>query len=412
MANPYKDAVQQLREATDILGLEPSIYDQLKQPVRIHEVAIPVRMDNGTTKIFTGYRSQHCDWRGPTKGGIRYHQDVNISEVKALSMWMTWKCAVTNLPYSGGKGGVIVDPRKLSKGELERLSRGYIRALHRQLGPERDIPAPDVYTTPEIMGWMMDEYSLLRGYNAPGVITGKPLSIGGSLGRGIATAQGGLHVLRELMAVLKKKPKGTTVAIQGMGNAGETMAKLLAKDGYTIVAVSDSRGGIFNPKGLKIADVVAYKKETGSVVGFAGAKALSNKQLLELKVDVLVPAALENQITDTNAGRIKAKVVLGLANGAVTPGADKKMFKKGIHSVPDILANAGGVTVSYYEWVQNQTGDYWEETVVLKKLEKAMVKAFHEVWALKVKHNVSIHTAAYLLAVDRVAQAMRDRGAA
>lgn len=408
--NPFESAQKQLEEAAKVMKLEPDIVEILKHPKRILTVNFPVKMDDGSIKVFQGYRVQHNDARGPTKGGIRYHPQVDLNEVKALAMWMTWKCAVVGIPYGGAKGGVIVNPKELSEGELERLSRSFIRAIHRFIGPERDIPAPDVYTNPKIMAWMMDEYSRLAGKNTPGVITGKPLSVGGSKGRGTATSQGGTYVLNKAIEKLGMKPSETTVAIQGYGNAGSFAAILLAEAGYKIVAVSDSRGGILDENGLDPQAVLEHKKKTRSVVGFPGAKKITNEELLELDCDVLIPAALENQITKENADKIKAKIILELANGPTTPDADEILHKKGVLVIPDILANAGGVTVSYFEWVQNVMGYYWSENEVKEKLKKIMEEAFEEAYALKEKHKVSMRTAAYVLAVQRVVDAMKARG--
>ena len=367
-------------------------------------------MDNGSTKIFKGFRSQHNDALGPHKGGIRFHPDVSRDEVKALSFWMTMKCAVVGIPLGGGKGGVIVNPKELSVVELEKLSRGYIRAIYKYIGPTQDIPAPDVYTTPQIMAWMMDEYEKLTGEHAPGVITGKPLHLGGSEGRGFATAQGGVYVLREAVKKMGMNPSETKVAIQGFGNAGSFMAKILSEDGYKIVAVTDSRGGAMNMDGLDIAAVEAHKAANKSVVGAPGTITVSNDDILELDVDVLVPAALENVITEANAVNVKAKVIIELANGPVTPEADKILHKSGVVFVPDILSNAGGVTVSYFEQVQNAMNFYWTEKEVLEKLEPIMTQAFADVWERKERYNVDMRTAAFIRAIERVREGMLARG--
>ncbi|MCD6414455.1 MAG: Glu/Leu/Phe/Val dehydrogenase [Candidatus Diapherotrites archaeon] len=408
--NPFESAQKQLDEAAEVMHLKPEILEVLKHPKRLLTVNFPVRMDDGSVKVFQGYRVQHNDARGPTKGGIRFHPNVSLDEVKALATWMTWKCAVAGIPYGGAKGGVIVNPKELSEGELERLSRAFIQAIHRFIGPERDIPAPDVYTNPKIMAWMMDEYSRLVGKNTPGVITGKPLSVGGSKGRGTATSQGGVYVLNKALEKQGLKPEKTRVAVQGFGNAGSFAAIILANDGYKIVAVSDSRGGILNESGLDPEAVLKHKKETGSVTGFPGSKKITNEELLELDCDVLVPAALENQITRENASKIKAKIVLELANGPTTPEADGILHKNGTLVIPDILANSGGVTVSYFEWVQNTMGYYWSEEEVKEKLKKIMEDAFEGVYVLMEKHKVNMRTAAYMLAVRRVADAMEARG--
>ncbi len=408
--NPHKSGLQQLAKAATLMDLHPGVHARLQIPKFEMQFGIPVRMDDGSLKVFQGYRVQYDNSRGPNKGGIRFHPDVNIDEVRALAFWMTIKCSVVGIPLGGGKGGVIVDPKKLSSGELERLSRGWMRAVAHNVGPERDIPAPDVYTTPQIMAWMMDEYETIRGDHGPGVITGKPLSVGGSEGRGYSTAQGGVYVTLELAKHLKLK-KGASVVIQGFGNAGAYMAKILHKQGYKIIAVSDSKGGIVNEKGLDPAKVEQHKTATGSVTNFAGStKNITNEQILTVACDVLVPAALENVITVENAGRIKAKAIVELANGPTTPDADEKLFKKGITVVPDVLANAGGVTVSYFEQVQNAYNYYWTEKEVLAKLEPIMVGSFNEVWKTKQTYNCDMRTAAYIVSVKRIAEAMSARG--
>ncbi len=408
----FENAMEQLRKAASTLNLDPKILARLGSPNHVHRSELAVAMDNGTTQTFTAFRSQYNNARGPYKGGIRYHPNVSEDEVKALSFWMAIKCSVVGIPLGGGKGGIIVDPKKLSPTELEKLSRAYIQAFYKHLGPTKDVPAPDVYTTPQIMAWMLDEYEKLVGEHAPGMITGKPLSLGGSAGRGSATAQGGVYVLQGAMKKLGKNPSDTTVAIQGFGNAGSHMAKILSGLGYKIVAVSDSKGGVktMNNEQLAINNLEKYKQEHGSVDGFEGTETITNEQLLELDVDVLVPAALENQITVGNADRIKAKVVLELANGPTTPEADEIMFKKGILVVPDVLSNAGGVTVSYFEQVQNAYNYYWTENEVLEKLKKIMDDAFEAVWNTKEKYSIPMRTAAFVLAVERIATAMKDRG--
>ena len=409
--NPFENAQKQLDIAAEKMKLEPSVHAILKEPMRILEVSFPVKMDDGETKTFKGFRVQYNDARGPTKGGIRFHPDETLDTVKALAAWMTWKCAVIDIPYGGSKGGVICNPKEMSQGELERLSRGYIRAIGRFIGPEKDIPAPDVYTTPQIMAWMMDEYSKLEGYNVPGMITGKPIPLGGSLGRGDATARGGMYILREAAKHIGLNLNNATVAIQGYGNAGQFAAKLVTEMfDSKIVALSDSKGGIYNEKGLDWKRVLEHKEKTKSVTGFNGSKQISNEELLELEVDVLIPSALENQITEKNADKIKAKIVLELANGPTTPEADKILYKNKVFVIPDFLANAGGVTVSYFEWVQNTYGYYWEEEEVREKLDKKMTKAFKDVLEMVKKYNVDNRTAAYMVSVDRVAEAMKLRG--
>ncbi len=411
MPSAFENALTQLHKSAKVLNLDQSTLAQLESPLRIITLSIPVKMDNGATKVFTGYRSQYNNARGPFKGGIRYHWNVSEDEVKALSFWMTMKCATVGIPLGGGKGGIIVNPKELSKAELERLSRGYIRGLYKYIGPDQDVPAPDVYTTPEIMGWMMDEYEKLTGRHAPGVITGKPLSLGGSAGRGFSTAQGGVYCLDEALKKLGKQPFETTVAIQGFGNAGAHMARILNGLGYKIVAASDSKGGI-KTKGekLDVAALEAHKEKTGSVANFENTEAITNEQLLECEVDVLIPAALENQITAANAPRVKAKIIGELANGPTTPEADEILFKNGTLIIPDILMNAGGVTVSYFEQVQNASNYYWTEEEVLEKLKKIMTTSFEAVWQTKERHAIDMRTAAFVLAVERVATAMKDRG--
>lgn len=407
--NPFKNAQKQLKKAADIIGLEEDILVQLMQPKRILEVQIPVRMDDGSVKIFQGFRSQHNDAVGPMKGGIRFHWNVSRDEVKALSIWMTMKCSTVGIPLGGGKGGVVCNPKEMSEGELEKLSRGYIRAIYKYIGPTQDVPAPDVYTTPQIMVWMLDEYESLVGEKVPGMITGKPLAVGGSEARGFSTAQGGVYCTEELN---KKMQLGEspTVAIQGYGNAGSHMAKILHGLGYKIVAVSDSKGGIKNMDGLDPIEVLSHKKSKGSVTGFSGGENIDDKDLLALEVDILIPAALENVITVENVDKIQAKAIVELANGPTTPEADEILFKKGIVIVPDILANAGGVTVSYFEQVQNAYNYYWTEDEAMGKLEKIMRGSFDKVWENKEKYSVDMRTAAYTVAIERVAEAMRLRG--
>ncbi|MBF7081541.1 Glu/Leu/Phe/Val dehydrogenase [Desulfallas sp. Bu1-1] len=394
------------------LNLSKSVCEILSEPQRVLTVTIPVQMDDGSVKVFTGYRSQHNNALGPYKGGIRFHHDVNLDEVKALSTWMTLKCAVANIPYGGGKGGVIVNPKTLSRGELERLSRGYIRAIAPVIGADLDIPAPDVGTNGQVMSWMMDEFARIRGYNEFGVITGKPVIVGGSLGRVEATSRGCVFVIREAARVTGLKLKGATVVVQGFGNVGSIAARLLQQeDGCRVLAVSDSTGGIYNPNGLDIAAVEEHKARTGSVKGFPGSKEISNEELLTLECDILVPAALENQITGQNAGKIKAKIVAEGANGPTTPEADRILAERKILVLPDVLANSGGVTVSYFEWVQNQYGYYWSEEEVNNRLERKMVEAFNNVYSLYSKRkDVDMRGAAYMVAIERISEGMRVRG--
>lgn len=419
--NPFHNALQQLKKVVEILNLDPDVLEILKKPKRVLQVSIPVKMDDGTVKAFDGYRVQYNDARGPFKGGIRFHPQVNLNEVKALAFWMTIKCATVGIPLGGAKGGVAVKPQVLSWGELERLSRGYMRALADFIGPEKDIPAPDVYTTPQIMAWMMDEYSKIKGYNVPAVITGKPVSVGGSLGRDTATAQGGFYVLDELVKKSKMNPKNTKVIIQGFGNAGANMADLLFHAGYKIIGYSDSKTAIIDPRerGFDSHTIEKIKQKIGYVdicecedikCNCPDHKHLTNQQLLQQKCDILVLAALENQITGSNAGKIKAKIILELANGPTAPEADVKLFRKGVYVLPDVLANAGGVTVSYFEWVQNLQNNYWTKKEVFSKLQKIMVDSFNEVWKLSLKHKVDLRTASFLLAVERIANAIKERG--
>jgi glutamate dehydrogenase len=408
--NPFKIVQEQIENVGDVLGLSKDVVEVLKWPKRVLSVSIPVKMDDGTTKVFHGYRSQHNDALGPTKGGIRFHPDVTIDEVMALSMWMTLKCGVVGIPYGGGKGGVACNPKEMSEGEIERVSRGYIDAIWQFIGPEKDVPAPDVYTNPQIMSWMMDEYSKLRGYNAFGVITGKPLLLGGSEGRNMATAMGTLYIIREGVKVLGINLKGAKVSIQGYGNAGYFAAKLLYDDGAKIIAVSDSKGGIYTEEGLNPDKVLEYKKQTGSVVGFPNTKTIGPKDTLTIPCDILVPAALENQITTENVHEVKAKIIAEAANGPTTPEADKVIADKGILMLPDILANAGGVTVSYFEWVQNNYGYYWSEEEVLQRLERIMINSFKSVYDMYKEKKVDMRTAAGAVSIKRVVDAMKLRG--
>jgi glutamate dehydrogenase (NAD(P)+) len=409
--NPFAIAQYQFDTAAQLLNLDSRLRAVLREPVRELHVSLPLRMDDGDVKVFKGFRVQYNDARGPAKGGIRFHPDETIDTVRALAAWMTWKTAVMDLPLGGGKGGIICNPKQFSERELERLSRAYINAIAWIMGPERDIPAPDVYTTPQIMGWMMDEYSKLRGYTAPGAITGKPLSLWGSLGRDDATARGTWYTIREAAKVLGLDLSRARVAIQGFGNAG-TFSATLGQQlfGSTIVALSDTQGGVYNPNGLVYEDVLAHKQSTGSVAGCPGGQAISNKDLLELDADVLIPAALENQITAENASHIKARIVAEAANGPTTPDADAVLHQRKVFVIPDFLCNAGGVTVSYFEWVQNQRGMPWELEDVHRRLDRKMTRAFAEVLAASRQHDVDMRTGAYCVAVARVADATRARG--
>ena len=409
--NAWEVAQRQFDLAAERLDLDPGMRLVLREPRREFTVHFPVHMDDGSVQVFTGYRVQHNLGRGPAKGGIRYHQDVTLDEVKALAMWMTWKCAVVGIPYGGGKGGVIVDPKRLSQKELEALTRRYFTEIEVLVGPEKDIPAPDVNTNAQIMAWMMDTYSMHAGHTVPGVVTGKPISLGGSEGRNEATARGTVYCIIEAARHLGLELPKATVSVQGFGNAGSIAAKLISDEGATVVAVSDSTGGIHDPNGLDIPKVIAWKQEHGTVQGFPGAKDISNAEILEVECDILIPAALENQITARNAGNIKARMIAEAANGPTTPEADEILFKSWkTFMIPDILCNAGGVTVSYFEWVQDLNRDHWSEQVVNEKLKEIMVRAFQEVLAVARRDQVDMRTAAYLLAVKRVADAMELRG--
>ena len=409
--NPFAVAQKQLDQCAKILNLDPGIQAMLRVPVRELHVSLPVRMDDGEVKVFQGFRVQYNDANGPTKGGIRFHPDETIDTVKALAAWMTWKCSLVDLPLGGGKGGVICNPKEMSQGELERLSRAYIDQVWRIIGPEKDIPAPDVYTNPQIMAWMMDEYSKLCGKNQFGVITGKPLALGGSAGRGDATARGGLYTVREAAKVLGLDLAKATIAVQGYGNAGY-YAACLAQSlfGSKIVAISDSKGGICCDGGFDPVAVGEHKAQTSSVCSFPETDAISNEALLEMDVDILFPSAMENVITETNAPKIKAKIIAELANGPTTPEADEILHKNGVHVIPDFLCNAGGVTVSYFEMVQNFYMYYWDEEEVHKRLEKKMTAAYHKVYETSKKYNINMRQAAYVVAVERVVEAMKLRG--
>ena len=408
--NPWAVAQQQFDLAAERLNLDPGMRKVLREPRRELTVHFPVKMDDGSVEVFTGYRVQHNLGRGPAKGGIRYHQDVSLDEVKALAMWMTWKCAVVGIPYGGGKGGVIVDPKKLSQKELEALSRRFFTEIEILIGPEKDIPAPDVNTNAQVMAWFMDTYSMHAGHTVPGVVTGKPISLGGSEGRNEATARGTVFCIIEAARHLGMELPKAKVSIQGFGNAGSIAATLMDAEGASIVAVSDSTGGIHDPNGLDIKRVIQWKQEHGTVQGFPGAKDISNAEVLEVECDILIPAALENQITARNAGNVKARLIAEAANGPTTPEADEILWKNSKFMIPDILCNAGGVTVSYFEWVQDLNRDHWSERVVNEKLREIMVKAFQETLAIARREQIYMRTAAYLLAVQRVADATQMRG--
>lgn len=408
--NPFLIAQGQVRGAVTELGLPDAVYEILKQPMRFLEVSFPVVMDDGRTEVFTGYRSQHNDALGPCKGGLRFAPGVTADEVKALSMWMTFKCATLALPYGGGKGGVICDPKRLSRREIEAISRGFIRAVGEFIGPDKDIPAPDVYTNPQIMAWMVDEFSVLQGRNQFGLMTGKPLIIGGSAGRDTATGRGCVIVAVEAAKRLGIDVKGARVVVEGYGNAGSVAAMLLHDMGAKVVACNDSTGGIYDPNGLDPRAVLAHKEKTGSVAGFPGTKPVTNEELLQLDCEILIPAALENQITEKVAPGVKARIISEAANGPTTPEADAILAEKGIMVLPDVLASAGGVTVSYFEWVQNLMGYYWSVEEVNERLADMMKRAFQNVYQMHKERKVTMRRAAFMAAVARVAEAMKVRG--
>ena len=382
----------------------------LKTPKRVLEVSIPVRMDDGSLRVFNGYRVQHNDIRGPFKGGIRFHPNVDLDEVKALAFWMTFKCAVADIPFGGGKGGITLNPKELSDAELERLTRAYVRAIGDNVGPQKDVPAPDVYTNSQTMAWFMDEFSRISGHNEPAVVTGKPVEIGGSLGRDVATAQGGFFVFENVFNKMSLDKQKTAVAIQGFGNAGMNFAKIAHDAGYNVVAVSDSRGGIYSEEGLDIEKVIIHKEKNGSVQNLPGAKNISNEELLELPVEVLVPAALEGVITLENVKNIKAKLILELANGPITVEAGEELHKQGVVFIPDILANSGGVIVSYFEWVQNLRHFYWKKEKINGLLDEKISSATNLVWERMQKSKIDMRTAAYVVAIERIAKALKVRG--
>ncbi|MFK8182545.1 MAG: Glu/Leu/Phe/Val dehydrogenase [Phormidesmis sp.] len=418
------DASRRLEKAARYAPISDDATERLKFPKASLKVAIPVRMDDGALRVFEGYRVRYDDTRGPTKGGIRFHPQVSLDEVQSLAFWMTFKCAAVNLPFGGAKGGITLNPKELSKFELERLSRGYIDAIAPFIGPDLDIPAPDVYTNPMIMGWMMDQYSIIKGRRSPAVITGKPVSMGGSLGRGTATGTGAFFVLQTMMSKLGKSPNELTVAVQGFGNAGSVVARNLFEAGYKVVAVSDSKGGIYNKAGLNIPDVQQFKQTHremkdvychDSVCSVASTNTLTNEEILTLDVDILVPAALENQITAENADKIRAKYIFEVANGPVTADADEILEGKGIAIFPDILVNAGGVMVSHFEWVQNRSGLYWKLDKVEKELRSRITEEAETIWQIAQAHKakgeqISFRTAAYIHALSRIGEALNDRG--
>jgi glutamate dehydrogenase (NAD(P)+) len=408
--NPFEAMSERFDRAATILGLDPDIYAVLRVPSREIKVYIPVRMDSGNIQVFEGYRVQHNFARGPAKGGIRYAPDVTLDEVKALSAWMTWKCAVVNVPFGGGKGGIICDPRQMSLGELERLTRRYTAELIDFIGPDKDVPAPDMNTNEQTMAWIMDTYSMHARHTVNAVVTGKPVSLGGSLGRREATGRGVLIVTNEAIKRFNLTPENTRVVVQGSGNVGGLGAQLMYEQGYKIIAISEVGGGIYNPNGLNIPEVLDYLHENKTFDGYPGVDRVTNSELLEIECDVLAPCATENQITSENADRIKCKILSEGANGPTTPKADKILHDKGIFVIPDILANAGGVTVSYFEWVQDRMGYFWREDEVNQRLEEKMVASFNELCHFAEKHDVDTRTAAYMLAIDRVAYHTRMRG--
>ncbi|RKX99632.1 MAG: glutamate dehydrogenase [Spirochaetes bacterium] len=409
--DPLKVAEKQVDIAAEKMNLDPGMVAKLKSRQQEIIVQFPVKMDDGTIRIFTGYRVQHNDIRGPYKGGIRYHPDVSLDEVRALAMWMTWKSAVVNIPFGGAKGGVICNPKEMSDGEIERMTRRFTWQISPMIGPERDIPAPDVYTTPQVMSWIMDTYSIMKGYAVPAVVTGKPLELGGSVGRLEATGKGVFITAREAAKHIGMPIEGARVAIQGSGNVGGIAAQHFQKAGAKVIAISDSKGGIFNPNGLDLDQVIACKRNYHCFIGEKlRSEEITNQELLELDCDILVPAALESQITEKNADRIKAKIIVEGANGPTTPIADEILYDKGIFVVPDILANAGGVTVSYFEWVQNLQNLLWSEDEISEKLTSILTKSFADVLNISEKEKVNMRTAALMLGIGRVAEATRIRG--
>jgi glutamate dehydrogenase (NAD(P)+) len=408
--NPLDAARHQLDIAARNLGLDASIHEVLKHPKRSLIVSLPVKMDDGTVKVFNGCRVQHCDALGPFKGGVRYHPNVTLDEITALAMLMTWKCAVIDIPYGGAKGGVCCDPKEMSPRELEHLTRRYATMILDLIGPYRDVPAPDLYTDEQTMAWIMDTYSTFKGYSVPESVTGKPIILGGFKQREEATAMGVVFCIREAVKHLKMNAKKSSVVVQGFGSVGWNAARILDKEGYLVVAVSDTKGGIYNPKGINPVQVFEHKKKAGSVLGFKGSRQVTNEELLELSCDILVPAAFENQITSVNADNIKARVVAEAANAPITPKADKMLNEKKVFVIPDILDNSGGVTSSYFEWVQNLTRERWSEREANQKLERMMVKAFDDVYRISKQRETDMRTAALILGVGRVAEAIEKLG--
>jgi glutamate dehydrogenase (NAD(P)+) len=408
--NPFEIAKQQFNRAADYLNLEASMRHVLENPKRQLIVSIPVKMDGGDVQVFEGYRVQHNIARGPAKGGIRYHPNVSLDEVKALASWMTWKCATVGIPYGGGKGGVICDPKSLSKNELERLTRRYAFEIAPIIGPDRDIPAPDVYTDEQTMAWIMDTISMVRGHTELGVVTGKPISLGGSQGRSEATARGCLYALREACRVKGMNLNGARVAVHGFGNAGANIARLVAEDGARVVAACDSKAGVYAENGIDMKRALSHKAETSSLAGLPGTKEISPDEIIGVDCDILLPSALENAITLANVGKVKARIIAELANGPTTPGADNVLAENGVLLIPDILANAGGVTVSYYEWVQDQNSFFWSEKQINETLEQTIRTAFNSVHETAKRYGTDFRTGAYILAVARVAEATSVRG--
>jgi glutamate dehydrogenase/leucine dehydrogenase len=408
--NAYTVALENFDTAANVLGLNNDIREVIKRPERILTVSVPVRMEDGRIHRFEGYRVQHCTARGPAKGGIRFHPQVTLDEVKALATWMTWKCAVMNIPFGGGKGGIACDPKNMTPGELERMTRRYTAGILPIIGPEKDIPAPDVYTNSQTMSWIMDTYSMTKGYTVPGVVTGKPISLGGSLGRNDATARGAFYIIEHACAHLKIPMKGSRVVVQGFGNAGSFAAGLLHAAGAKVIAVNDSTGGVYNKNGLDVPALLTHKETTGRVAGFKGAEPITSAELLALECEILVPAALENSIHADNAEAVKTKIVAEAANGPITPAADRIMEAKGIFVIPDILCNAGGVTVSYFEWVQDEQHLFWDAQDVYTRLERIMKTSFVDTLKIHLDHKVSMRIAANMLGIGRVAEAVKIRG--
>jgi glutamate dehydrogenase/leucine dehydrogenase len=408
--NAYDVALENFDTAADVLGLSNDTREMIKYPERILTVTVPVRMDNGHIRRFEGYRVQHSMVRGPAKGGIRFHPQVTLDEVKALATWMTWKCAVVNIPFGGSKGGITCDPKRMSPGELERMTRRYTSGILPLIGPEQDIPAPDVYTNSQTMAWIMDTYSMTKGYPIPGVVTGKPICLGGSLGRNEATGRGVFYTVEHACEHLKISMKGATVVVQGFGNAGSIAAELLHKAGARVIAASDSTGCVYNKNGLNIPELIQYKSSTGRVTGFAASEAITPAELLAVECDILVPAALENTIHADNASAVSAKIIAEAANGPITPAADRILQSKGAFVIPDILCNAGGVTVSYFEWVQDEQHLFWDAQDVYNRLERVMKIAFRDVLKIHVERKVPMRIAANVLGIGRVAEAVQIRG--